>query len=41
MEHTRTPLQAYKNQPSGKREIDQEEDGEKHNNNRGRNKRFS
>jgi hypothetical protein len=34
MKHTRIPLQAYKYQPSGKRDIDQEDDGETHNNTR-------
>jgi hypothetical protein len=35
------PLQAYKYQPSGKRDIDQEGDGERYNSTRGRNRRFS
>jgi hypothetical protein len=41
MEHTRIPLQLYKYQPSGKRDIDQEDDGERHNNTRGRKRRLS
>jgi hypothetical protein len=42
MEHTRIPLQAYKYQPSGKRDTDRpKNDGESHNSTRGRNRRFS
>jgi hypothetical protein len=41
MEHTRIQLQAYKYQPSGKRDIDRTRRRWRHNNTRGRNRRFS
>jgi hypothetical protein len=42
MEHTRIPLQAYNiNDPENETLIVQEDDGERHNNIRGRNRRFS
>jgi hypothetical protein len=42
MEHTRIPLQAYKYQPTGKRDIGRPKNTmERDNNTRGRNRRFS
>jgi hypothetical protein len=41
MEHTRIPLQAYKYQASGIRDIDRQRRRWRHNNTRGRNRRFS
>jgi hypothetical protein len=41
MEHTRIPLHAYKYQPSAKRDIARPRRRWRHNNTRGRNRRFS
>jgi hypothetical protein len=41
MEHTRIPLQAYKYQPSGKRDIGRPRIRWRHNSTRDRNRRFS